>query len=324
MRRTQHNAARGISMIETIIAIGIVATILIVVLSIQNVVQLQQNAYYRTVARQLILEESESLRNASFADLHNRTNTGFIEVAYNIGSWSVQQPSGAQSGTRVFMVQNVSGSTNPSRQVVPAGNLGDGTAEAYFRIQNGAPAGWKAGVYFRYHDSQNYYLVQASGTTLTLSKVVEGTPTQLGTWSNFFSKNIWYRLTIVAAGSDLAVSVDGTPRISSTDATFSRGQFVLGAFDGAIAEFDTLSFVGATTTAWNFDGANETVGATAYGWHRAGPTDLPGGTTAITITDAQGGYTDLKQVALTVTWNERNGQRSLSNTFYINQQSVAP
>lgn len=317
----------GFGLIEIVISIGVTSMTLSVLLSISNVLQLQQSAYYRTVARQLVVEESEALRNASFADLHNRTNTPFIETAYSNGSWAVAQPATPNSSPNVVVVQNVAGSANPSRIVVPAGNLGDGTYAFSFRVRPASPANWKVGMYLRYHDDQNFYLLQVTSTSLVLSRVVEGVSTQLWTNTGSFSTDTWYQLSATLTGqSVVAISVNGAPRtgLPVADATFARGSFALGAFDSVQAEFDDVSFIGGGTASWNFDGANETVDAQPRNWKRIGPSDLPAASTAITITDAQAGYTDLKQAVLTVFWNEPTGQKSMTNTFYINQQSVAP
>ncbi|MBI4415026.1 MAG: hypothetical protein HY566_02185 [Candidatus Kerfeldbacteria bacterium] len=319
--------ARGFGLIEIVITIGITSMVLAVVLSINNVLKLQQSAYYRTVARQLMVEESEALRNASFADLHNRTNTPFIETAYSNGSWEVAQPATPKSSPNVLVVQDVIGSANPSRIVLPAGNLGDGTSTLSFRIRPTSPANWKVGFYLRYHDDQNYYLLQATATALTLSKVVEGVTTQLWTNATVFTANTWYGLSVTVTGQSFtSVLVDGTLQtgLPVTDATFARGSFALGAFDSVQAEFDDVSFSGAGSASWNFDGASESIGSVPRGWSGMGPPDLPSGSTNITITDAQSGYTDLKSAALTVTWQEPGGTKSLTNTFYIFQQSVAP
>lgn len=321
----------GFQIIEIVVTIGLLSIFFIVLLSVKSIVQLQQNSYNTTVARQLIVEESEALRNASFASITNRTSQPFMEVAYNVGSWKVGTPQVACpspcSGSRAYTVNNVSGSNDPSRQVVPAGRLGDGTYDFHFRPQTGSTFGWKAGTYIRYHDSGNYYLLQATATTLSFSKVVSGTSTAIWSVSRTFA-NSWYELMVVATGSSFAISVDGTLLTTQTDTAFSSGQYLLGAFSGAIIDFDDVKFTNAApvpaTLTWNFDDATETVGDIARGWRRLGPADLVGGTTLITVSDAQSGFTDLKQIVLTVRWTERDATRSVTNTFFVNQQSIAP
>ncbi len=332
--RQRAHVQRGFELIEIVITIGLVSTLFIIFLSVSNVVQLQANAYRKTLARQLIIEESEALRNASFAAALGNRTSAFIEVAYNVGAWQVQTAVAAQSGSRVYRVTNASGALDPSRQVVPAGRLGNGTYETYFRVPSSAPADWAGGFAFRYRDDQNHYLLSASATTLTLSKVVQSVPATLATTSQAFARDTWYRMTVTATGGLFTVQVNGVTLLTATDVIFAAGQFVLIAQSGAAIEYDDVSYTKSgdvsATRFWDFDGSNETVGAHAYGWKRIGPTDLPSGETSITITDAQTGFSDLKQVVLTVSWIEQNGDgelqryQSVANTFFISQESVAP
>ncbi len=312
----------GFSLLEGVITIGVVGILLVVMLGTLRIISVQYSAEHRSIARQLLAEESETIRNASFADLENRANMPFIEVAYNLGQWSVASPTGPRSAPNVYVV---SGSATPSRQVVPAGTLDDGTYEAAIRIRQGSTSGWKAGFFVRYHDDQNHYLIRFSATTLEMIRVVEGVSTTLWTTNLGFAADTWYRITVAATGSSFTVSRDGVVQTGTpvADATFIRGQFVLGAFDGAAAEFDDVLWVGAASVAWNFD-TNELVGAPARGWRRIGPGDLPQGTTNVTIANQESGYTDLKKVTASVSWYERGAIRSLSNEFFVNQRSVAP
>ncbi|MFH1171891.1 MAG: hypothetical protein V1778_05160 [bacterium] len=315
----------GFTLLEMILTIGVVSMVLVVMAGVSNIVSLQQSSQYQAIARQLLVEEGEALRNASFSDLENRNMTAFIEVAYNNGRWGVENSGSARSLPNVYQVTGVSGAVNPSRQVVPAGALGDGVYTVPVRLGSASPAGWKAGFFFRYHDDQNYYLLQMSGTGLQMLRVLEGAPTVLWSIAQAFNKNTWYELTVTAIGSSFTVSLDGTVKTLTpiSDTTFTNGQFVLGAFDGAIVDFDDISFAGAATLAWNFD-VNEAIGNPARGWRRIGPGDVPSGSTSVTIANTVVGFTDLKRVDLRVQWSERKATRSLANTFYLNQQSVAP
>lgn len=321
-------AVGGFTILESLLAMGIAAMLLIVIVGAFNAIRLQANSVNRTIARQLLIEESEALRSASFAFLENRTNTPFIEVAFNAGQWKVQAPSSPQSAPNVVTVQNVSGANNPSREVVPLGSVGNGTYETFFRVQNASAAGWKAGIYVRYHDERNYYLLQASSTALQLIRVIEGASTTLWSVAMTFTQDTWYQLTLAASGAGFDtfnVSVNNVLKTASpvTDTTFTSGQYLLAAFDGAVVDFDNVSFTGSVTKLWNFDGG-QTAGSAPLGWRRIGPQDLPSGTSNISITDAVSGYTDLKQATIRVDWQERGSTRSLTNALLINQQSVLP
>ncbi|MFH1235523.1 MAG: hypothetical protein V1685_01120, partial [Parcubacteria group bacterium] len=87
----------GVGLIETVIAIGVVAILVLVVGGFGYTQKLQRHSQYLTLARQLLVEEVEALRSASFTDLGNRTATSFIEVGYNNGSWSIQNPASPRS-----------------------------------------------------------------------------------------------------------------------------------------------------------------------------------------------------------------------------------
>lgn len=330
----------GFELIEILVTLGLLSFLLIVMLSSNAILQLQDNAYHRVLARQLIAEESEALRNGSYAYLTNRTDKPFMDVAHNAGSWKVETPSNPClapapcSGGNALRVNNVTGTNNPSRAVVPAGRLGDGTYDFHFQPQAASASGWAAGMYLRYRDSQNHYLLQATADTLALQRVSRGVVFSLWSVSQTFTPDTWYQLTVVADGLVFDISLNGTKLVSFADAIsifdppLDWGQFVLHAANGVVAEFDDVMFTNRATTPttlmWNFDGSNERIGESAYGWKRLGPHDLPQGTTLLTISNAQSGFTDLKRIDLSVRWYERGSTTSLGNTFYINQYSVAP
>lgn len=330
----------GFQILEIIIALGLISTLLIVIISATKSTQLQQNTYDRTVARQMIVEEYEALRSASYATLTSYTGVSglsFLEVPYNTGIWATSTPSVACAtcvggGGKAYTVTSAAGTNDPSRQVVPDGKLGDGTYETYFRVQNSAQPGWKVGLYFRYHDYQDYYLVQVSASTLQMLKNVRGTTTALTpTTTNItLYNNVWYKLSVVATGSSFAVTI-GSTTATYSDTTYTNGYFVLGAMGGATADFDDVTFTNAGSAlspiSWNFNAANNVIGYPAYQWRRVGPNTLPAATTALAISDYVNGgtaYADLKTVVFSVSWQERNATRSVSNTFFINQQNSAP
>lgn len=330
----------GFEIIEAIIALGIVSTLLVVLIAARNSTQLQVNTYNRTLARQLIVEEYEALRNSSYATLTGYTETSgldFIEVPYNTGSWAISSPGVACAactggGGKAYTATTASGINDPSIQVIPNGKLSDGTYETYFRVQNSSPPGWKVGLYIRYHDTKDYYLVQVSASTLQMLRNIRGTTTALApaTTSISLNKNVWYKLSVTATGSSFSVTINGTTA-SYTDTTFSNGYFLLGVMAGATADFDDVVFTNAASglspLLWTFNAANNTIGEPAYQWRRIGPASLPSGTTALSISNYVNGgttYTDLKTLTLTVSWLERNTTRSVTNTLYINQQDSAP
>jgi len=304
----------GVGLIETVIAIGVVTILVIVVAGFSNTQRLQRHSQYLTLARQLLIEEVEALRSASFADLGNRTATSFIEVGYNSGNWSIQDPVNPRSSPYVYAAGSATGSANPSRQIVPVGRIGDATMELYFRARNESQASWRTGMYIRYHDTQNYYLISVSAAQITMVRVVEGVQTQLWTKAKAFSKDVWYSMRVTATGGAFTISINGSYETGApiNDNTFDQGLYALAALDGVTADFDDVFVSNITSNFWSFPAVTETVDQVASGWQRTGPEDLPSGSSSITITDLETGHSDIKEI------------QSLSNTIYINRLSVLP
>lgn len=326
---------QGFEFIEILVSLGLLSVLFVVLLTVQKVLAVQSSSYNKVVARQLLVEESEALRNASFAGTlqpYTGKTTTFLDVAYSKGNWAIAKPTSPQSSPSTYSVTGVTGTNDPSRALVPAGRLGDGTYDIYFRAQNSSAASWSAGFYFRYHDENNYYLLKADETTIALTKVTQGAaPVTVWTQAYSFTRGTswWYQLTVSAIGSAINVSVNGTHQggtPTATDTQYSTGQFVLYAGGNGMIDFDDVQFTNTltipTTLTWHFDGGTEVVGTPAYGWRGLSPADLPNGTTSVTLTDAQSGFTDIKAAVLTVSWMERNATRTFTNTFYLNQQSV--
>lgn len=313
---------RGFGLIESLVSIGIISLLIIVVGGYIVTQRLLRHSQFQTLARQLLVEEIEILRSSSFSDLGNRSDTLFIEVGYNIGTWAIQAPANPQSDPNVYTVFD----SDSSQQIVPVGKVGDAVLETYFRVRSESPAGWKIGMYFRYHDDQNYYLVTASATQLRLIKVVEGVETQLWTKAKTINKDVWYSFTINSTGGSFTVLLDGVNETGTPieDYEFSQGYFALAGFNGLTADFDDVFVSNITTNFWSFPLATEQVGKIAEGWQRTSPESLPGGATSITITDLEPGYTDIKKVDISVSWLEGGNTKSLSNTVYINRLSVLP
>lgn len=314
----------GFTLLEVIVALGGLSVLFLVVLAMFNVVKMQRNTEARALAQQILQEEAEALRSASFADLGVRTATPFIEVAYNSGPWRTDNPVGAHTVPNTLQVDATGGA---SAIVVPTGSVTDGTYETYFRVRTGSPAGWKFGMYLHYHDDQNNYLLQGSATGFTFYKTVEGTQSALPwTAAVGITPGTWYKLAILAAGPSYTVKLNDIVLNASAmvDDTFASGHWLLAASDGASIDFDTVRFDNTLALAWNFDTATETVGHYPLGWNRPSPDDLADGTTSVTIEEPEAGFSDLKRVTLAVTWTERGAMRTLTNQFDINQYSVLP
>jgi hypothetical protein len=129
---------------------------------------------------------------------------------------------------------------------------GNGTWGNYQYSVDMLPSNWGSevdGVLFRVKDSSNYYFVQyIGGTTLSLHKVVNGSSTGLASTKVTMSASNWHTIQVVASGSSLTVSVDGTQELAATDATFPTGGIGLGG--NSPVQFDNVavSAIGSTGT----------------------------------------------------------------------------
>lgn len=322
---TKRQEAFGL--VEVIVALGVVAVfIAIFVASTQNVTALR-TARNRGVALNLVREELEAIRATPYADLTDRTNVSFMNVAYNRGSWAVTTDGSAPSQPNAYRVEAISGATGLSGvAVLPIGKRADATLESSVKVLTGAPGSWQAGVLFRVHDQQNYYWARFRSTDITLGKVVAGTSSTLFTKLQSFSTNVWYTLKIVTSGATINLYLNGTlltsPAVS--DSSFSSGWSTLAVWDGTPANFDDVKLTTSGTTTWNFDAASETVGASALGWKRSAPSDLPAATEKLTVADAISGQTGLKKVTARLEWKEGTVTKTVELTTYVGQGGISP
>ncbi|HEX7058051.1 MAG TPA: PKD domain-containing protein [Bacilli bacterium] len=97
-----------------------------------------------------------------------------------------------------------------------------------------------AGFSFRMTDPKNRYAVETDGSTLYLSKYVNGARTVLKSSAYPFQDNVAYNFKISTQGSVIAVYLNGTPYLNATDSTFTSGKF--GPFsDKPYVQFSNIS-----------------------------------------------------------------------------------
>lgn len=144
-------------------------------------------------------------------------------------------------------VYNLNNSTNTGKSTWVT-TASDVTVEADVRIASGPG---DAGLIFRASslgtggDAMNGYYagLNQTGDSLVLGRM-NGAWTQLASVPLTLAANTWYRLKVVAVGSDIRVYVGdmSNPRIHATDATFSSGAV------GVRAHFTNASFDSVTAT----------------------------------------------------------------------------
>ncbi len=305
----------GSSIIESIIAISLVSFFIIIFGATYTLISTSQFLKHKNLAYYLALEEIEVLRQLPFTELTNQTDSNFMEVAYNLGNWSVQNHTSAPSSPNTYHISSLAGETNISS--IPGFEYTDFTAEVKINVNNSSPANWQAGIFARYHDAQNFYSVYFNSNNIYLTKMVDGVETTIDSTVKVFSKNTWYTLKVVAVGNTFNIYINNTLEISTTDDEFDNGRLALLGKNEVIANFDDVSITTTSTTTWNFD--SDTIGETASAWQRFGINDLPNGVTKLTIENDQSGYDSLKKITATVEWKEKNVIKKVEITTLINQ-----
>jgi len=105
-------------------------------------------------------------------------------------------------------------------------------------------------VVFRYVDQNNHYLLEPSADQVHIAlfkKVGGGSYTELGSRPlQNTTPGVWYHYKIEVSGSSIKVWADGILKFDITDSTFSAGKIGIGAYTGAIANFDNISISGET------------------------------------------------------------------------------
>ncbi len=189
--------------------------------------------------------------NSYGASLSFSGNGGWTSAIPTLDPWT-------SNGTTVGPVTNNwtggwgGGGYTDNHLVQTGGTYGDFT----FNVEMLAADDDSIGVTFRYQDSRNFYLAHftrncypaaASGRCLVLGtggrlyRVVGGVGTQIASVAApTHVNNVWHRLEVVANGSSISVSFDGSPVMSATDTQFTTGNIGLYSFSVGGARFDNV------------------------------------------------------------------------------------
>lgn len=309
------------TIIESIVAIGL-ASFFIGIFGVSYIAtSFNQHLKFKNLAFNLVSEELEAIRATSYDQLSNRTNSDFIEVIYNIGSWSVQTNATAPSSPNTYMLTIPQGTPSgiTGLATLPGFEYGNFTYESEIFVKSDSPSGWQAGLLARYHDVNNYYYVYFTATNLYLKEVVNGVETSLDSKIKNFSTDTWYTVKLVATNNSFEVFIDDISELTATDAenSFTQGRLALFGANSTHAYFDDVSVTTASTITWNFD--SEAVNSIPTSWQRFGINDLPQGNTKLTIEEPEVGHSDLKKITARVEWQERGNTRNAEASTLITQ-----
>ncbi len=123
-------------------------------------------------------------------------------------------------------------------QYVSPNSLGDAEIGVTLNMKNPTIDTDLVGLSFRMTDPRNRYAVETQGTTMYLSKYVNGNRTVLASQSYPFLPNTNYAIKVKTVGSNMKVWVNGIPFFDKNDSTFTSGKF------GPFSEKALISFSG--------------------------------------------------------------------------------
>ncbi|MFC0212298.1 PKD domain-containing protein [Paenibacillus chartarius] len=103
-----------------------------------------------------------------------------------------------------------------------------------------------AGVGFRSQDHKNMYRLEATPDSVTLTKIVNGTRTVLGTSAYNFAVGTYYDFKVKLRGTHLTIYVNGLPLIDVYDNTFNLGKY------GPYAEVPYMMMKNFTALTYDF------------------------------------------------------------------------
>lgn len=304
--------ARGFTLMEAVVTIGIAAALLSVYSATLGASVFLRRTQHNVHAAEFIQEALDSLHTLTIADLTTRTNGVPLAVAYDRGPWKVKTTTGTPSGTKAFAMETAQTAIveETGLKLLPGNHRSDATIVAKAYVTSASPSGWGAGITFRHRDAENQYRFRFTSGGIALDKVVAGTKTTLWSQSVTHTTNTWYTLEVVMSGTSITIKKNGTTLTTVTDSAFSKGETALLALGGARVLFDDVAVTDSgVTTTWNFDG--DTDGDIPTAWERMSPYDLPSGNITLTIADHLSDST-IKQATATISWTDGSAARSVS------------
>lgn len=308
---------RGFTLLETLVTIALTAVLLGVYGATLGVSVFTRRGQNNVHAANFIQEALDSLQTLDFSELTNRTNGVPIGVAYDRGPWRVKTVAGSPSSPKAFAMETAQTAIieETGLMLLPGNHRSDATITAKTLVVTGSPAGWGAGIAFRYRDAQNHYRFRFSSGGIALDRVLAGTKTTLWSQSATYNTNTWYTLEVVMSGTGYTLKKNGTTLTTVTDTSFTKGDTGLIATNAALVQFDDVAAIDSgVTTTWNFDA--ETDGDIPTNWERMGPYDLLQGGITLTIADYLS-LSTIKQATVTVTWTDGPQTRTASSSTLI-------
>jgi hypothetical protein len=304
----------GVTFIEIVVSIGIVLVLVLILATSLNTVKLARTVGYQSQAYRIASEELETIKNLSAGELTNRTNSDFINVFYNQGSWIASADATAPSSPNVLTLSTTSpvASTALSAALVLPGDggYGDFDLDSRIKILAPAPTSTKSGLIFRAKDAQNYYRLALENSALRMEKVQNGMVTSLWSSVQTFASSTWYQVKVTATGANFDIYLAGTKLTTVTDTNFSSGKIgFFTANNTKISVDDVAVTAGGMTTNWNFD--TSPAGTTPKDLVRFGLYDLPSGTAYLTIANQIVGVDTLKKITVRITWIEEGGTKTV-------------
>ncbi|MFC1702915.1 family 16 glycoside hydrolase [Patescibacteria group bacterium] len=319
MMRTKHRTTdrRGFTLMESLITIALIAMLLAVYLTVLGSIFFMRRLQFNIQGANFVQEEIEVLRSLDFTELTNRTDGNFLGLPFTRGDWSVEVVDASGQGNTMSLPAAETALIGETGMIVVPGNYKmDFTYTAKVRVDDASPAGWDAGIGFRYRDAENHYRFRITNGGLALDKVDGGTVSTLWSQSTTLLTDTWYTLEVIANGSEFILKRDGVTLTTYNDTTFATGDLTLMTMDDAIAAFDDVVITESSMTTYDF--SSYALGDIPPDWERLSAFDLPLGAGTVTIADHLGN-SDIKEVTVTVSWMDGLFAKSMSGVSLIAQ-----
>ena len=262
-------------------------------------------------------EELDTLRTLPYAELLTRTNGNVLGISNDRGPWKTKTVTTPPSGTKVYAMETAQTAIieETGIAVLPGNYRGDFTLSVKVNALATSPAGWGAGVAFRYRDTENHYRFRFASGGIALDKIQQGIKTTLWSQSATYNTGTWYTLDIIATGSSLVLKKNGTTLTTITDTTFTMGDLALLTLNGAKTYFDDVAVTeNSVTTTWNFD--TQADGTIPSDWQRLSALDLPSGSETLTIANYLSD-SNITKATVTISWKDAGSTRSITGSTLI-------
>lgn len=319
MMRTKHRTTDqcGFTLMESLVTIALIAMLLAVYLTVLGSIFFMRRLQFNIQGANFVQEEIEVLRSLDFAELTNRTDGDFLGLPFTRGDWSVEVVDASGQGNAMSLPTAQAALVGETGMIVVPGNFRtDFTYSAKIRADDVSPAGWDAGIGFRYRDAENHYRFRITSGGVALDKVDGGTVSTLWSQSTSLSTDTWYTLEVIANGSEFTLTRDGVTLTTHNDTTFATGDLTLMTMDDAVAAFDDVVITESSVTAYDF--SSYTTGELPSDWERLSVINLPLGAGTLTIADHLGN-SEIKEVTVTASWMDGLFAKSMSGVSLIAQ-----